>query len=156
MTTIEHPDRTLVIERVFDAPRSLVYDAWTKSEHIDNWWGPAGITIRTVERDFSVGGVWNCVMLTPSGREKPIRYEYLEIVPPAKLVWLESTEPDRSDEVQMTIMLEEQGNETKLTMLILHGTAEEMKRNDEFGMRDGWNSSFESLDDYLSKLAATT
>jgi uncharacterized protein YndB with AHSA1/START domain len=60
MTTIPHPERTLVIERVFDAPRELVYATWTDDAHIDEWWGPSMVTTRTVERDFSVGGSWKC------------------------------------------------------------------------------------------------
>jgi uncharacterized protein YndB with AHSA1/START domain len=154
VTTIEHPERTLVIEREFNAPRDLVYEAWTNLDHIEKWWGPIGVSIKSIERDFSIGGVWRCVMLTPSGGEKPLRYEYLEILPPEKLVWLESWAENRSDEVQVTVRFEEQGDGTKLTMLILHGTAEEMKRNDEYGMRDGWNSSFESLDEFLESCAA--
>jgi uncharacterized protein YndB with AHSA1/START domain len=56
MTTIQHPERTTVIERVFDAHRELVYSTWADSEHIDQWWGPTGVTTRTVERNFTVGG----------------------------------------------------------------------------------------------------
>jgi len=76
MTTIEHPERTLVIERVFDAPRELVYSAWIDGANIDKWWGPSMMTTKTVERNFEVGGAWKYEMFMPvkhgQDRRKPL------------------------------------------------------------------------------------
>ena len=99
-------------------------------------------------------------MTFPHG-EHPVRDVFVEIVPPEKLVWTESVPPsiDRGEvhdpnEVTVTTLFEEQGDKTKLTMLILHDSAEHLKRNEEGGMRYGWVSNFESLEAFLEELAA--
>jgi uncharacterized protein YndB with AHSA1/START domain len=60
-------DRVLVLTRVFDAPRRLVFEAWTKKEHLDRWCAPRGFTIPSSEGDLRPGGVWRCLMIAPNG-----------------------------------------------------------------------------------------
>ena len=76
----------IVIERFIEAPRELVFRAWTELEHLEKWWGPEGVTAITTERDFSVGGTWRYVMRGPDGSEVGMTSTFLEIVPPERVV----------------------------------------------------------------------
>ena len=154
MTTIAHPDRTSVIERVFDAPRELVYKTWTDAEHIDEWWGPTGVTTRTVERNFAVGGSWVYAMSWPgSDGEKQVENRYDEIVPGEKIVWTESIPGDASNVVNVTLNFEDHGDETKLTMLIVHTTVEQKDMNEQGGMLMGYNMVLDGLTAFLEESA---
>jgi len=152
MTTIEHPDRTLVIERVFDAPRELVYSAWTDGENIDSWWGPSMMTTKTVERDFSVGGAWKYEMFMPDGTSmgKVVVNSYTEIVPNEKVVWYEHIAGDDTNKVNITLLFDTQGEETKLTMLIVHDSAEQKDANEQGGMLMGFNMTLDSFTEFVA------
>jgi len=84
---VELQDRELVITRIFDAPRSLVYKVWTEPEHIKNWWGPGPFTAPRCEVDLKVGGEYIYVMRSPDGKEFPVQGEFKEIVENEKLVY---------------------------------------------------------------------
>lgn len=91
MTTSNNPtedstDREFVISRVFDAPRVLVFTAWTDPEHMAQWWGPHGFTNPVCEMDVRPGGAHRIVMRGPDGVEYPIKGVYLEVVEPERLV----------------------------------------------------------------------
>lgn len=152
MTIIEHPDRTLVIERTFDAPRELVYSAWTDGDNIDRWWGPSMMTTKTVERDFSVGGSWKYEMFMPDGKSmgKIVENNYTEIHPNEKIVWNEQLAGDDSNKVNITLLFEDAGEETKLTMLILHDSVEQKDMNEQGGMLMGFNMTLDSFTEYVA------
>jgi uncharacterized protein YndB with AHSA1/START domain len=80
-------EREVVITRVFDAPRSLVFKAWTDPEHMARWWGPTGFTNTICELDARVGGAWRIVMRSPAGIEYPCGGVYRGIVEPERLVF---------------------------------------------------------------------
>jgi uncharacterized protein YndB with AHSA1/START domain len=80
-------ERELVIERVFDAPPELVFQAWTQPAHLARWWGPKGFTNPVCEVDLRVGGAWRIVMRAPNGVEYPGGGIYREIVVPERLVF---------------------------------------------------------------------
>jgi uncharacterized protein YndB with AHSA1/START domain len=79
--------REVVITRVFDAPRGLVFKAWTDPKHMAQWWGPRGFTNPICELDARVGGAWRIVMRSPAGIEYPCGGVYREIVEPERLVF---------------------------------------------------------------------
>ncbi len=143
----------IVIERIFDAPRDLVWKVWTDPEHVAKWWGPQGMTTRVDELDFQVGGNWVYVMVGPDGGEYPQRGTFTEIVPPEKIVTSAEFEhggPEPS-RVTMTYTFEDMGDKTKMTMTHLEmgvEYTEEMR----MGVMGGWNSNFDSLVDYLPSL----
>jgi uncharacterized protein YndB with AHSA1/START domain len=153
MTTIEHPERTLVIERVFDAPRELVYSAWIDGANIDKWWGPSMMTTKTVERNFEVGGAWKYEMFMPDGSSmgKIVENHYLEIHANEKIVWNEQLGDDDSSRVNITLLFEDAGEETKLTMLILHDSVEQKETNEQGGMLMGFNMTLDSFTEYLAE-----
>jgi len=84
---VELQDRELVITRIFDAPRSLVFKVWTEPEHIKNWWGPGPFTAPRCEVDLKVGGEYIYVMRSPDGQEFPVQGKFIEIVKNEKLVY---------------------------------------------------------------------
>src|SRR3981081_2563312 len=80
-------DREVVITRVFDAPRALVFRAWTDPQHLARWWGPQGFSNPVCETDVRIGGAWRIVMRGPDGAEYPGGGVYREIVVPERLVF---------------------------------------------------------------------
>lgn len=117
-------DREIVITRVFDAPRELVFDAWTDAEHVGAWWGPKGFTTTTHEIDVRPGGVWRFIMHGPDGVDYPNKIVYREIERPERLVY------DHGDDGQpsyfrVTVTFAEEKAKTRLTMRSLFATAAE-------------------------------
>ena len=83
-STVAKPlERQLTLTRVFDAPRELVFQAWTEPEHLKQWWGPNGFTTPACEVDLRVGGAWKIVMRFPDGaNEHTMQAVYREVSPP--------------------------------------------------------------------------
>ena len=111
-------DREIVITRTFDAPRELVWDAWTDLKHIGKWWGPNGFTTTTHNMDFRVGGNWRYMMHGPDGRDYPNKVTYLEIARPERLVYNHGGgDKDLEDvDCHVTVTFEDQGGKTRVTM----------------------------------------
>jgi len=158
-------DCALVIERIFDAPRGLVWRAFTTPEHVARWWGPRGFTTRVEELDLSPGGRTLYVMVGPDGTEYPASGVFLEIEPPRRIVstdefgdGYEAAHPDLPQGMVITYLFDEVGDggeKTRLTLRITHPTAEDRRKHEEMGVVAGWGSSFDCLDDHLAALAAT-
>src|SRR5258706_6591524 len=87
-------DREIVIRREFDAPRALVWKAWTDPQHIDRWWGPRGFRNATIAMDVRVGGMWRFTIHGPDGTDWPNRIVYREIVEPERLVYDHGSDVD--------------------------------------------------------------
>ena len=85
-------DRELVFTRVFDAPRELVFEAWTEPKHLEAWWGPNGFRTESLSMDLRPGGIWRLIMHGPDGREYRNRTVYSEIVAPERLVYQHGSE----------------------------------------------------------------
>jgi uncharacterized protein YndB with AHSA1/START domain len=84
---LETDPRSIVATRVLDAPRELVFSAWTDQKHLAQWWGPNGFTTTTYAFDFRAGGVWRFVMHGPDGRDYENRITFDEIVEPERIVY---------------------------------------------------------------------
>ena len=91
-------DREIVVMRVFDSPRALVFKAWTDPKHLAHWWGPNGFSITTYEMEFKPGGVWRFVMHGPDGRDYQNENVYVEIAEPERLVYMHVSEPQVQDD----------------------------------------------------------
>src|SRR5215218_284534 len=112
-------DRVLVVERTFDAPRHLVFAAWTKPEHLVRWWGPSDFTLPTCEQDFRVGGAYRFCMRAPDGTDHWVWGEYREIVEPERLSFTwhrEDADGKPFNESIVTVTLADHGGKTKLTL----------------------------------------
>jgi len=115
-------DREIVITRVIDAPRELIWDAWTDPKKVVQWWGPDGFTTTTKSMEVRKGGRWEYVMHGPDGVDYPDWQEYLEVVKPERLVYDLGT--GNKAEFRATITFEKLGRKTKITMHALFPTAE--------------------------------
>lgn len=110
----------LVLTRTLDAPRSLVFQAWTRPEHLARWWGPNNFTLPTCEVDFRVGGAYRFCMRAPDGSDHWVWGEYREIVAPERLVFTwhrEDEEGLRKDSANLvTVTFAEHAGRTLLTL----------------------------------------
>jgi uncharacterized protein YndB with AHSA1/START domain len=144
-------DREIVVTRVFDAPRTLVFKAWTDREHLAHWWGPDGFTITTHEMEFKPGGVWRFVMHGPDGRDYQNEQVYVEIVEPERLVYRHVSEP----QFQMTVTFAEDGGKTTLTARMVFESAAIRDRTVKvFGAVEGLKQTLGRLGEYLIALDA--
>ncbi len=137
----------LIITREFNAPRALVWKAWTDPKHLAQWWGPRGYTTPTCEMDVRVGGALKLCMRPTEGTDIWVRGMFREVVENERLVFSGVDNANPASETVMTISFEDAGSKTRLTV---HQTFAET----EFarGAKEGWNSSLDRLTDYLSGL----
>jgi uncharacterized protein YndB with AHSA1/START domain len=147
----EIEERTLVLSRIFDAPRDLVYKVWTQPEHLARWWGPRGFTLLSYKADVRVGGSYRFGTRSPQGSEHWAHGVYREVAPPERLVLTHAWEhPDGKPkhETIMTLTFAEQGDKTKLTLkqtLFESVTSRDLHRG-------GWSSTLDMLGEYLASL----
>jgi uncharacterized protein YndB with AHSA1/START domain len=104
----------VTIERVFDAPRELVFQAWTKPEQIAHWWGPRGFTLPICEMEFRVGGKFRFVMRGPDGKDYPFEGAYLEIVEPERIVFQGVIHDEPGHQVWTTVTFADHAGKTNL------------------------------------------
>ena len=145
----EPNDRVLVIERVFDAPRALVFKAWTEPERLMKWWGPRGYAMTFCELDLRPGGAYRFHMRSPEGTDHRAHGIFREVVPPERLTmagaWVDPT-ANPGHETTMTITLADLGGKTKLT---LHQEVfESISARDAHN--GGWTSALDCLAEYLA------
>ncbi len=148
-------ERELVLTRVFDAPRELVFDAWTKVEHLQRWWGPSVFTNPICEVDLRVGGAWRIVMRAPDGREYPCHGIYKEIVPSEKLAFTNDAidvDGNRLLEGFTTVLFEEDQGRTKLTLHTRAKGLVSFAPQMLAGMEAGWSQSLDSLAIELARM----
>jgi uncharacterized protein YndB with AHSA1/START domain len=150
-TSTEPAERVLVIERIFDAPRSLVFKAWTEPDHMVQWFGPRGFTSTILQSELRSGGAYRIHMRGPEGDDHWTQGIFREIVEPERLVmsgnWADSAGNPTSPETILTLTFQEHEGKTKLT---LHQAVfESVTARDAH--RGGWSSSLERLAEYLAK-----
>jgi uncharacterized protein YndB with AHSA1/START domain len=151
-TTLTLPsDREIVITRVFNAPRQLVFEAWSKPEHLAQWWGLRSLAMAVCEVDFRVGGTWRFVVRGPDGNEFGFRGEYREIVPPERLVYTDSFDGMPGHESLVTLSFDEQDSKTMLTMLSRYSSVEDRDGHIKSGMEPGMRETLDRLAEYLAK-----
>lgn len=144
-------EQELVITRVFDAPRELVFDAWTKVEHLKHWQGaPRGFTVTSEESDIRPGGGFRICMRSPEGVDHWLQGSYREILRPERLVfshaWLDAAGKP-TQETLVTVTFVERGKKTEMTLR--QSGFKSIESRD--GHRMGWTSAFDVLSEYLAK-----
>jgi uncharacterized protein YndB with AHSA1/START domain len=143
-------DEQILITREFDAPRHLVWRAWTEPELVGRWWSGKRGETTVAEVDLRVGGAWRCVVVTDDGSEAAFHGEYREIVPNERIVTTEVYEgaPDASDEgaALNTITFSEEQGRTTLEVLVDAGSKEVRDTILESGMEVGMQESFDLLE----------
>lgn len=145
-------EREIVMTRVFDAPRDLVFEAHSSCEHMSNWWGPRKYDVVGCEIDFRPGGTWRIVHRGPDGEEYAFRGEYREIVRPERIVWTFEFEGMPGNVSVETLTLEESDGKTTMTATSVYDTVEQRDGMLETGMESGAAETMERLDEYLEVL----
>jgi uncharacterized protein YndB with AHSA1/START domain len=151
-------DREIVLTRVFDAPRSLVFDAMTKPELLKRWLsGPPGWSMVSCENDLKVSGAFRHVWRGTDGTEMAMRGVYREVVPPERIVRTESFEFGcnvQSGEQVGTLVLAEQGGRTTLTLTLLYPSKEARDATIASGMEQGVAAGYDRLAELLASTPA--
>jgi uncharacterized protein YndB with AHSA1/START domain len=147
-------EREIVMSRVFDAPRNLVFDAWTKPELLERWLGVrGGWSMVVCEVDLRVGGAYRFVWRGPDGAEMGMGGVYREIVAPERLVATESfDDPWYPGEAVDTTVLIEEGGKTTATTTVLYESEEIRDAVLESGMARGVAESYDMLAEYLASI----
>jgi uncharacterized protein YndB with AHSA1/START domain len=149
---VEPGTPTIVITRVFDAPRRLVFEAWTKPEHLMRWWGPRDLTFSVCEMDFRPGGAWRFV-LRRDGNDYGFGGEYREILPPERLVYTFRFDGAPDAEAVETLIFVEKDGKTILTNTMLHTSVENRDAHVQSGMEEGVLQTMDRLAELLGTMS---
>ena len=160
--------RPFILTRTFNAPRDLVFRAWTDPEYLKHWWGPKGVTVTLCNMDLRPGGRFHYCMHTQDGVEIWGRWIFREITPPERLVFVSSfsnleggisrhpMSPTWPAELLSTITFATDGAQTTVTIHWIPLNPSEVERQTfdaaHDSMRMGWGGSFDGLEAYLAKL----
>lgn len=159
MTAASRSETNLTITREFEAPRDLVWKAWTEKEHIANWFGPEGFTARVNENELRTGGRFDYVMIGPGGTEYPGISIYKEVSPQDRLVATDDFgdefnggNADLPGPMLVTTTFEDLGTKTKVTISIEHASASDKKKHEDMGVVAGWGSTLDKFERYVTGL----
>jgi uncharacterized protein YndB with AHSA1/START domain len=141
----------LTVTRVFDAPRSIVFKAWTEREHAMRWWGPKDFTTTYCMMDVRPGGAWRTCIRSPQGVDYWSQGVYREIVPPERLVFTFAWDDEHDQptvETLVTVTFDDHNGKTRLTFHQTPFTSVESRDSHT----EGWSESFDRLDAYLTNI----
>jgi uncharacterized protein YndB with AHSA1/START domain len=142
-------DREIVITRVFDAPQDLLWEVFTNSEHLAQWWGPGGCTNTFQEISVKPGGVWRWVMRWPNGTEYQNKVIFDEVIKPERLVYTYMSDPPCQNITTFTA----RGEKTEMHFrMIFESAAERDKRKS--GAMYGLTQTLDRLGEYLKQVSA--
>jgi uncharacterized protein YndB with AHSA1/START domain len=139
-------DDQILITREFDAPKHLVYKAWTTPELVRQWWHANRGEVTICEIDLRVGGAWRWVMVAEGGFEVAFHGEYREIVPNERIVSTEVYEGMPDAEALNTVTLTDENGRTKMTVLVEHSSKEHRDAHIESGMEAGMQDAYDLLE----------
>jgi uncharacterized protein YndB with AHSA1/START domain len=146
--------REIVVSRLFDAPRDLVFEAWTSVEHLSNWFGPNGWTTPTESFDFRPGGHWKFVMDGPDDMHFPNYIEFQEIDRPSRITYRHGSGSEAAvEDMQTVITFEDRDGKTLLTMTAVFATKEARDLVvEKFGAIEGGKQTLEKLAAYVARM----
>ena len=143
------PELDLVLERVVPVPPELVWEAWTRPEHVKVWFAPAPWSVSECEIDLRPGGRFRTVMRSPEGEEFPGDGCYLEVVPHRRLVFTDALLPGYRPAPEpfftAVVTMEPEGEGTRYVARAIHGSPEDRDRHEEMGFHDGWSACLDQL-----------
>lgn len=143
--------RTLTIKKTFNAPRTLVWEAWTQPEHIANWWGPKGMKTKIEKHDFKVGGEWEYSMTMPDGKNFISEGVFSKIVVPEFIETTANFKP-MTEGVILEAHFIEANDKTEFIFKGIHPTEAYAKQQEKMGFFNGWGSVFSNLEVYVEGL----
>jgi uncharacterized protein YndB with AHSA1/START domain len=153
--TITTPtDTEIVVTRIFNAPRTLVFEAWTNPKFIAQWMlGPGDWTMPVCEIDLRPGGAWHFVWRRANGTQMEMRGVYREVAPPDRLVSTESWGGDWPETVN-TLTLSEEHGKTTAVLTITYPSKDAREAATQTGMKDGMAKSYERLEQFLASVGS--
>lgn len=147
-------DREIVISRLIEAPRELVFEAFTDVHHLSQWWGPAGFSTTTKGFEFSEGGRWDYIMHGPDGTDYPNWIKWRQIVRPERIVLLHGESADDPNAFESVITFEE--HEDYLTRIVMRSVFPTAELRDQaveqFRAIEGGTQTIERLADYVRSI----
>lgn len=154
LTLLLPSDGEILLTRVFNAPRRLVFEAWTKPEHVRRWYGCGELALTACEIDLRAGGAYRYAMSAPDGTEHTIRGVYREIVPPGRLVYTERYVGPGivSAEALVTVLFAEHDGMTTLTSTVLHQSKANRDAHLKTGMETGAGAVLGRLAQHLATM----
>ena len=144
---------TVTLTRVYDAPRELVWRAWTDPKHMARWFGPRGFTSSVPELDARVGGALRIVMHGCDGNDYPMKGVFREVVPPSRLVFSNiaiDNDGNHLLEGETTVTLDDAGGKTRLTLHTYAKGMVPMAPQMLAGMEMGWSQSLDKMGEMLA------
>lgn len=157
---VETKENELIMTRIFNAPRKLVFEAHTDCKHLVNWWGPREWPLVHCKMDFRVGGSWHYCMKGPDGTESWGMALYKEIKAPEKLNYedyFSDKDGKLNKELPATVVkmqFEEIGKTTIIKTIASYRTKEDLQKVLDMGMEGGMAETLDRLDEYMAKLTA--
>jgi uncharacterized protein YndB with AHSA1/START domain len=154
---VDKETKTVSITREFEAPRDLVWDAYTKPELLDQWWAPKPLASRTKVMDFREGGRRFYAMVTPEGQERWVVQKYTSITPKSNFK-LFNAFADENENLELPgsdwdLNFGEQNGTTKVNISIYNESLERLEKMIEYGFREGTMSQLNNLDEVLKELS---
>jgi uncharacterized protein YndB with AHSA1/START domain len=146
-------DDQILIVREFDAPRALVFRAWTEPDLVRQWWHAGRGEMTVCEIDLRPGGSWRYVMVTPDGTDVAFHGEYREVVPGERIVQTEIYDPFPDAAAVDTLEFEDLDGRTRVTMLVQHERPEHRDAHVNSGMEDGLQDALDLLEQVAQSLA---
>ena len=154
---VDKQTKTVSITKEFAAELSLVWDAYTKPEYLDQWWAPKPLTSRTKVMDFKVGGRRFYAMVTPDGEERWVLQKYTSITPKTNFKLFNAfADKDENPELpgsDWDLSFSEQNGKTKVSISIYNESLERLERMIEFGFREGTEAQLTNLEELLARLS---
>ena len=155
--TVDKPAKTVHITREFDADLSLVWDAYTKQEILDQWWAPKPFASRTKVMDFKVGGRRFYAMVSPEGQERWSVQKYTSISPKTNFKFFSAfSDKDENPELpgsEWDLSFSEANGKTKVSVSIYNESLERMEKMIEMGFTEGFKMSMNNLENVLAALS---
>ena len=159
-TISKSENKKIVINRTFDAPRKKVWQAWTEPNQIEEWWGPHGFTTRVDEMDFKPGGHFKYTMLDKDENEYPSVGVFQKITASKCIVATdEFGDSDKNEKAAPeglptgmvnTTSFDDVGEQTKVTISIMHQSVADRKKHEEMGVVEGFKQQMDKLEEYLA------
>jgi uncharacterized protein YndB with AHSA1/START domain len=146
-------DREIVISRVIDAPRELVFEAFTEVRHLSQWWGPEGFTTTTRAFEFRVGGEWDFVMHGPEGTDYQDWISWTEITPPERIEFVHGEARDDPNAFASVLTFEADGAATRIEMRTVFPTKEQRDEAvEKYGAIEGGQQTLSNLAAYVAEI----
>ncbi len=145
-------ERTIVVSRLIDAPRELVFEAFTQVDHLARWWGPDGFTTTTRAFEFRAGGVWEFVMHGPDGVDYPEWISWTEITPPERITLLHGEHEGDPKAFESVFEFASEGAKTRIELRTVFRTKEQRdEAADKFRAVEGGQQTLGNLAAYVTE-----